>query len=68
MSYKTNIDLDSLQIGDKVKTSEIYNGSFVEMLGENLTVVGKAVVFLSDTELMNEVKKWKHDFNPDDYE
>jgi lysyl-tRNA synthetase class I len=64
----TLMNLNDLKIGDKVKTKDVYSEKFVEMLGEELTVVGTAVSFLSSTELMAEVKQWAQDFNPDDYE
>lgn len=62
------MNLNDLKIGDKVKTKDVYPEEFVEMLGEELTVVGTAVSLLSSTELMTEVKQWAQDFNPDDYE
>lgn len=63
------MDLDKLEIGDKVKTTDVYKEDFIiEALGDELTVVGKTVTFLSSSELMNEVKRWKPDFNPGDYE
>jgi hypothetical protein len=58
---------DKFKLGTTVNTEDVFPGA-TEMFGETLKVVQVAYSFLTEDELLMQVKFNAKDFNPDDYE